>query len=854
MPNITYFNAQDMQSAIGAANQAVSGMSYAEAVAALGASNQQSGPTVISTFPLLKQTGGTPVSLEAQYAAQTWNYYKTAAQAAGITSLGAAASAGLSWAQGVIMGTGQGLAATGGLLTLSAPVAVAAAAPLLGVGLGVALYESNPELWTKISNKIVGTFGNAITAVMDAAGKIHLPKSLVDKLKEVFDEEGIPTSGSTSEEYEVSSDLQANPYPSVIKVTSSGYYNQGHETNNNTYYLQNGAVGAWFSNSVTILAAANSVYAYKRLYTDRGGNVTKYDTDQLTSSYTYEGRTVYYNIYNTGHIGRDSVLPITYVISGSVQSAIAKAAWIMIYGNRSSAPGEYQPGTSEWEGITPTTIPEVPVYNPETQSTEPYYPVQIPLDVPPGASPDPEKQPDPTAPTPPELIPYIDPYIQPYVDPAIQWPSVIEVPPPEELVTPGVNQDPLYVPAPNLFPGDNPSVIPDSEPAGPLDTNQDPPFSSGQSPDPKFPLPDVPFPSWMPSGSETPVPSGEPGFIQVYNPTGGEFITFGRWLWVTYEDATIEKIWNNPFDGVIGAHELYATPSKDGYSTIRCGFLDSGISSIVVQQRYTMINCGSIVIPEYWGNYLDYSPYSQAMIYLPFIGIVNVDVDDIVGSAVNILYHVDSYTGACIAQITGAKDGYTNTLYQFSGNCAVDIPMAGGTQAQIKAAMMTADAYSKAANIGAVMSAVGGLGSGLASVIGGAMMGNPASLIGGATSGAGHLIGGLASAASQYAYGQAQHTANMLSGKSIVQHSGSFGASHGAMGIKKPYIIIRRPIQKVVNGYNELYGYPAHKQVIIGSCKGYLRCREVHVVSSLATDDEKAKIEQLLVTGVYVTE
>jgi len=74
------------------------------------------------------------------------------------------------------------------------------------------------------------------------------------------------------------------------------------------------------------------------------------------------------------------------------------------------------------------------------------------------------------------------------------------------------------------------------------------------------------------------------------------------------------------------------------------------------------------------------------------------------------------------------------------------------------------------------------------------------------------------------------------------------------MGIKKPYIIIRRPIQKVVNGYEKLYGYPAHKQVIIGACTGFLRCREVHVISSLATDAEKAKIESLLTSGVYVTE
>lgn len=836
--------AAQMGATIAEANAKVVNLHYAEAAVVLGAEAQYSKPTTISTFPLISKKGGASVSLEAQYAAQTWNYYKTAVQAAGITSLGAAASAGLSWAQGVIMGTGTGLAATGGLLTLSAPVAVAAAAPLLGVGFGVALYEQNPELWTKISDKIVGTFGNAINAVMDAAGKIHLPKSFVDDLKDVLDEEGIGQSEG------VTSTLSTNLVQPIVVLPANTVY--GTDSSGSYYYDKPVAIYKSTSTQYSVLFASterNTIVNH--FLREPNGNIRDIGGD-LIASYgpvTYDGKTAYWGNGNFP-IGRISFGALNTLKTGSSQ-ANNNDAWTMLYG---TPVGGYPEGTYQWQGTTPSTIPEVPVYNPESQSTEPYYPVQIPLDVPPGTSPDPEKQPDPTAPIPPELIPYLDPYIQPYVNPEIQWPSGLEVPPLEELATPGVKKDPLYVPTPDLFPDNNPTLIPDIEPATPLETNQDPPLSTGQSPDPIFPVPDIPFPSWIPSGSDEPVASGQPGFIQVYNPTGGEFITFGRWLWVTYEDATIEKIWNNPFDGVIGAHELYATPSKDGYSTIRCGFLDSGVSSIVVQQRYTMINCGSLVIPEYWGNYLDYSPYSQAMIYLPFIGIVNVEVDDIVGSAINILYHVDSYTGACIAQITGAKDGYTNTLYQFSGNCAVDIPMAGGSQAQIKAAMMTADAYSKAANIGAIMTAAGGLGSGLSSAIGGAMMGNPMSLVGGVSSGMGQFVGGLASAASQYAQGQAQHTANMLSGKSQVQHSGSFGASHGAMGIKKPYIIIRRPIQKVVNGYNELYGYPAHKQVIVGSCKGFLRCREVHVVSSLATDAEKALIEQFLVTGVYVTE
>lgn len=849
MGNIIQMNAQQMQSALQSANQLVSGMSYQEAAAALGGGSQKAGPTVIHTFPLLNKTGGAPVSLEAQYATQTWNYYKTAFEAAGITSLGAAASAGYQWAQGVIMGTGEGLAATGGVLTLSAPTAVAAAAPLLGVGIGVALYESNPELWTKISDKVVGIFGNAITAIMDATGKIFLPKSFVDSLDEVFKEEGI---GGDADTGYATSDLTTG-LKQPIAIGDELRYMSG-----SIYEWHKVATTAWWGGPNYIYASATrAVKNYMVNITT--GKITQQADSNLTSYYDYGEKRVWFDRSSSGSA------PKFPTEKNEVEGTIVPGAiaWTIVYGNISR--GGFPEGTEQWRGITPATIPQVPVYNPESQSTDPYYPVQLPLgDVPPGTSPDPEVQPDPTAPTPPELIPYIDPYISPVIDPAIQWPEELPLPTPDELTGPGADEDPTYVPEPDLNPDDDPTKRkeddPDEDPDDKLPylpyvpTNREPPEWEGHSPEISFPKPDIPFPTWTPSGSETPVVSGEPGFIQVYNPTGGEFITFGRWLWVTYADADMDKIWNNPFDGVIGAHELYATPSKDGYSTIRCGFLDSGVGSIVVNQRYTTINCGSMVIPEYWGNYLDYSPYSQALVYLPFIGIVNLDVDDIVGSAINIVYHVDSYTGACIAQITAARDNYENTLYQFSGNCAVEIPMAGGSQAAIKAAMMTADAYQNAANISAIMSGIGGIGSGLATAIGGLFSLTPGGIAGGIASGIGQAVNGLTNAASQYAQGQAQHTANMLSGKSVVQHSGTFGANYGAMGIKKPYIIIRRPIQKVVTGYNKLYGYPAHKQVVIGACTGFLRCREVHVVSSLATDAEKALIEQLLVTGVYVTE
>lgn len=458
---------------------------------------------------------------------------------------------------------------------------------------------------------------------------------------------------------------------------------------------------------------------------------------------------------------------------------------------------------SEWPDDVPWPVPWPPEWPddvpwpPEWPEDLPY-PWEFPL---PAPSPDPDDNPDPIVdPTSEEVDPYIEPVPIPWDDPE-PGPSPYDPDP----SPPDPEADPSQ-----------PQPIPDPE-TPPYEP--DPPVPSDESPDP-FIDPIIPLPN-----------SATTGLITVYNPSQTELLNFANWLWVTWEDATIEKIWNNPFDGIITLFELYCDPTVEGRKTIRSGFLDSNVESNYIS-RYTSINCGSIGVPEFYGNYLDYSPYSKAHIYLPFIGVVELNVDDIVGHAVNVLYHIDEYNGSCIAQITVAKVtevngetiSYSNTFYQFSGNCAVELPIAGGSQAAIKAGMLQAAAY--------------GLGSVIGGVISGGMTGG--------------LAGAIAGGASGLAYGAANAVSSVVSAKSSVQHSGSFGASYGAMGIKTPFITITRPKQIQVPNYEAMYGFPAHKAVVIGQCTGFLRCREVHIHSSTASDEESALIEQMLKEGVII--
>ena len=826
---IKFATGEELKAILEANNQMVSGMTPEEARVALKL--VESGGKLMTGSAT---TGGANnvVQFPETDASGAFNgYVSGGGTTSAANSATASATSAATIAQGV---TESGKTTVLGVLSMNLPTIAAAVAPILGVSLGAGLYSANPDFWTKISKTLLPFCYNdteVAPALIDANGQVYINGKLVDSLQEFFESEDIGKEGYVS-------DLDVFNFALPIQ-TGNLIYLKSDINGSNRYGYRQFIVGPisipdnikFAGNIDKRLKGLDGVMASKEPFSltfeytvnvwynkpSEGQEPDRVDTryEKLNATAQSSGGIYYtafnslFNIAGTGLYVKYIEVKCPFSLSSDGNDLSIKNAYNVaktILGDRIVS--YFPEGSSKWTGTKPANPASgsVNVTVDASGNTEPYYPITLPTGEP-GVSNNPATNPDPTAPV---EFPKVGTYIPTVVSPSTYPP---EIPVPDE--TARTSPIETYVPdlSVNLNPKADPSAepVPAPEPAPDPYPDLKPPASGGNSPSVVFPLPGD-FPSIVPvSGS---------GLIHVYNPTPQEMISFGNWLWVTYADASIQKLWNNPFDGVISAHELYATPSNDGRDNIRSGFLVCPTSAALVRQRYTTIDCGSMVVPEYYGNYLDYAPYSKAHVYLPFIGIVELDVDDIVGHGVNITYHIDSYNGSCIAQITVAKTDYENTVYQFSGNCSVEIPLAGGSQAAIKAGLISAAA------------------TGISSIVGGL-----ASMLGGNIAGG---IGGIA-------YGIGGAVSQAVSQKSSVQHSGTFGASYGAMGIKKPYFIIHRPIQKIVVNYNEDYGFPAHKRVRIGNCKGFLRVREVHAVSSTATDEEKARIEELLKDGVFVS-
>lgn len=721
------------------------------------------------------------------------------------------------------------------LLSLDLGLVGAAVAPLLGVSLGVGLYESNPEFWTKLSQKLLpfcyegtteipGWLDIVESAIHPGQYETHavIDKRIVDAIQELFAEEGIgPGSSEATSPYTT---VMKQPIKFVENLTITYDYTSGGSSWTRVLIFSGARFAPYLPSGnkpfIRAVVASDGAQYSKRVISYRGGEVYSDTTTTLSltsvsahdlSFYYADAQVLSGTVSNLSTNGEENVETDGSHFTSSISINDRKEiAYAMVYGEIQPG-GIFPEGTSRWGGSSPALeayAKSIIHYVEDPNNPGQFIPEEndgIEITLQPKNPSIPSGQPYPSA----------DPSLEPDPNTTSNPASAISN---LSNSAPGTNTNPAEEPQPE--PETDPSIPnPTIAPVIPID----PPGPGGTEPPP----PDEgSSPAVIPPIIPLPFSTTNDGLISVYHPTDAQLKAFASWLWVTYADPSIDKLWNNPFDGVIGLMEIYCTPTDVGTKTIRSGFLDSGVTSAIIS-RYTTIDCGTIFVPEYYRNYLDYSPYSKCHVYLPFIGIVELNVDDIVGHGVNITYRIDEYNGSCIAQIKVAKytevNGeavtYDNIMYQFSGNCAVELPLAGGTQAAIRAGMIQAAAY------------------GLSSVIGGIVSG---------------VSGNIGGAVSQLGYGAANAIGSVVSAKSSVQHSGSFGSSFGALGCKTPFITISRPKQISVYNYPDLYGYPAHCAVTIGSCTGYLRVREVNVKSATASDEEKALIENLLKEGVYV--
>lgn len=370
------------------------------------------------------------------------------------------------------------------------------------------------------------------------------------------------------------------------------------------------------------------------------------------------------------------------------------------------------------------------------------------------------------------------------------WNEIFIPDPPSPSPTP----DPPPVPDPDPQPVDpDPIPVPDPEPVPPIPPDPNPPV-------PPSPTPIVPaLPAMVDSNA----------MFTVYRPSISQLNSFGGWLWSSSIIDQLLRMWSNPLEGIIAFQKVYASPTIGASSNIIVGYLDSEVAAPVVTSQFTAVDCGTIDIAEKMHNATDYSPYTSMHLYLPFIGIVELDITEFMNGSINVKYSIDVYTGTCLAEVRSIRQvdmPNATIIYTFSGNASQQLPLTSSNFA------------------GALSALVSAVGGGIAIASGGGL-----TALAGATA-IGHSV------AHEMVH---------------IGRSGALSANAGIMAARKPFIILGRRNGYDANAYNELYGYPANKTVYLSNCDGFTRVK-AGFLRSKATENEKAEIMSFLKKGVIL--
>lgn len=311
------------------------------------------------------------------------------------------------------------------------------------------------------------------------------------------------------------------------------------------------------------------------------------------------------------------------------------------------------------------------------------------------------------------------------------------------------------------------------------------------------------------------------GFVTLFNPSLKGLKDLAHFLWSDLIGSSFEQTLNalkrvvsDPMDAILSLHVVPVPVPSSGSRNVGIYDIVSTVSLPLASTQYVILDCGTLNVKEFWGAYLDYSPYTKIEIYLPYIGIESLNIDDVMNKPVHVKYYIDLLTGGCVAFV---KCG-NSVLYQFSGSCALPIPFNSVNYTNTITGILSA-----AASIGGTI-ASGGLSA-------------PLSAVG---------------AAASLAQGAANAAQMASSSKPNVKKSGTMGGATGFLGIQKPYLILTRPRQAVAGFQNIYEGYPTHITSKLSDVHGFAQM-EVLVADGLScSEPEKNEIVSLLESGVYL--
>jgi hypothetical protein len=325
------------------------------------------------------------------------------------------------------------------------------------------------------------------------------------------------------------------------------------------------------------------------------------------------------------------------------------------------------------------------------------------------------------------------------------------------------------------------------------------------------------------------------GLVTVYNPTLSEIQSLAQALVNPNIFQALAQSVIKLSDVIIGLSIFPFSISDGGQQEIKINVLgvqlSTGVQCNKAAKQFETVDCGYLDIAPYWGNCLDYSPYTKISIYLPYVGYQELNTDEIMGQRLTLKYRIDLVSGACMAIILVNN----SVLYQFSGTCSAQIPISNENYDGLMNSVMSLISDAKVSD-------------GKTAVDTGNKNKSPNIIKD--NSGA---KGGFFEAVGEHIPGLTEAAVGVVNAiKPSITHAGSVKAAPGFLGVQTPFIIIERPHQCLAENYNNFHGYPCNMYKKLGDLTGYTEVDSIHLNIPDATANEIAECEHLLRGGIVI--
>lgn len=307
-----------------------------------------------------------------------------------------------------------------------------------------------------------------------------------------------------------------------------------------------------------------------------------------------------------------------------------------------------------------------------------------------------------------------------------------------------------------------------------------------------------------PSGN-TPSDTSEIGvnlLTTTYLLTKAQLNSLGSELWSDNFMKNVLLLSSSPIENILSC-KIFPTTFSGTASALKIGNVTmlSGQSVQKISASGLSKDTGSVNFPQLYNSFLDFEPFTQARIFIPFVGFQPLPVANFIGAQISLRYVFDVVTGAVSVYLL--RNGYIFDKY--SGICAVDVPLTASNRAQVE--------------VGQIQSAITGVTQLATGNIGGA------------------LSSGLAIAS----------TPNHFNTR------GNAGGYTSQFDPRKPYLIIDRPkAQSEISSYGETNGLPCNLTKTLSTLKGFTSVHDVHLDDVPCLESERQELKAIMQKGFII--